>query len=131
MIPSKKAMAGARFTPVTLKDFQDFFRRGFAAVDPKVGNHRGEVFYDLPLSEKVVIRVFTSVGTGGSGAGHGEDAIRLTLCRVDGRPLVTKGGKWPIVKRTQNWRDNLRDLIGEHMEMFYSKEDYWNDRASS
>ena len=126
----KKGMA-AQFTVVTLEDFLQFFRRGYGPLRPTKGEWRGEVYFDLHLSPAVVVRVFTSVSSrGGEGAGLGQDAIRLTLCSTRGFPLVTRDGKWPIVKRTQNWRDNLRDLIGEHIEMYSDKESYWDDRAS-
>lgn len=125
----KKAMA-VQFTPVSAEDFKLFFHRSFSALKPVTGTYRGEVYYDLEMSEHVSLRVFTSVTTAGYGAGHGEDAIRVSLCaRRDGRPLMK--GKWPIVKRTQNWRDNLRSLIGEHIEAYESKEEYWDARASS
>ena len=64
--------------------------------------------------ERVAIKVFTSIRHGSEqAAGVGDDAIRVGLYR-DGRPL--KSGKWPIVKRTQGWKDNLRERVEDMME---------------
>ncbi len=118
------------FTPVNEKDFTDFFRRGFHALDPRKLTDNGELVFDLSLSDKVSIQILTTVHPhSGEGASVGEDAIRVKLCNKRGVPLVTKGGKLPIVKRTQNWRTNLRELLAETIEMYESKDDYWESRA--
>lgn len=124
----KQAMA-AQFTEVTLEDMDRFLKRGFRMMRPKPATERGEVHYDLSLSDAVVIRVWTSIGTGREqGASVGEDAIRVQLfSRVTKRPLMK--GKAPIVKRTQGWRNNLQDRIEDYVETYESKEDYWESLA--
>jgi hypothetical protein len=111
-----------QFTEVTLKDMETFLKRAFHALEPqKQVNVRGEIAIELPLSDRVTILVYTTVGHGGqTGAGVGSDAIRVGLYR-DGRPL--QSGKLPIVKRTQNWRDNLRERIEDAMEKYDSRSD--------
>jgi hypothetical protein len=113
----KKAMAGATFTEVSLEEMRTFLKRAFHALEPqKEEVSHGEIIINLPLSDRVVIKVFTSIHHGAEqAAGVGADAIRVGIYRA-GRPL--KSGKWPIVKRTQGWRDNLRERVEDMMEKF-------------
>jgi len=118
----KKVTAAAQFTEITLEEMEKYLKRAFRAMTPTQGTFRGEVYYDLELSDVAVIRVFTSIGPYGQSAGVGADAIRVGLInRIKNRPL--KPGKWPIVKRTQGWRDNLKDRVEEAVEQYHSKED--------
>ncbi len=105
----------AQYTEVSLDEMRTFLKRAFHALEPqKESNERGEVVINLPLSDHVMIKVFTSIAAGREqAAGVGADAIRVGLYR-DGRPL--KSGKWPIVKRTQGWKDNLRERVEDMME---------------
>lgn len=120
----------ATFTPVTMEEIATYLKRAFRVLKPEPGPVvRGEATYDLNLSEKVVVRVFTSVAGGASSAaGVGADAIRIGLySKAAGRPL--KSGKLPIVKRTQGWRDNLRNRIEDEMHDYDDREGYWESRA--
>jgi hypothetical protein len=112
---TKKVGMAAQFTEVTLEDMRTFLKRAFHALEPqKEEVNRGEIVISLPLSERVAIKVFTSVHKGAEqAAGVGDDAIRVGIYR-DGRPL--KSGKWPIVKRTQGWKDNLRERVEDMLE---------------
>lgn len=105
----------AQYTDISLDEMRTFLKRAFHALEPqREENVRGEVVINLPLSERVMIKVFTSISAGREqAAGVGADAIRVGLYR-DGRPL--KSGKWPIVKRTQGWKDNLRERVEDMME---------------
>ena len=116
----KKGMA-ATFTKISLDDIATFLKRAFHALEPQRQTLvRGETVIELPLSEKVWVAVFTSVGHGGQeAAGVGSDAIRVGLYR-GGRPL--QSGKLPIVKRTQGWKDNLRERVEDAMERYDSRE---------
>jgi hypothetical protein len=109
----------AQYTEVSLDEMRTFLKRAFHALEPqKETNEYGETTINLPLDNRVVIKVFTSVGAGREqSAGVGADAIRVGLYR-DGRPL--KPGKWPIVKRTQGWKENLRERIEDMMEKYDS-----------
>jgi len=107
----------AQYTDISLDEMRTFLKRAFHALEPqKEEMVRGEVVINLPLSERVAIKVFTSISAGREqAAGVGADAIRVGIYR-DGRPL--KSGKWPIVKRTQGWKDNLRERIEDMMEKY-------------
>lgn len=113
----------ATYTQVTLQDMDTFLKRAFRSLRPERGSQRGEITYDLFLSPTTVIRVFTSIGESrDSGAQVGEDAIRILLYSLKkGRPL--KPGKAPIVKRTQNWRDSLKDRIEDYLEAYSDHEE--------
>lgn len=117
----------AEFTGVTLEEMDTFLKRAFRILRPKQGVAKGEIFYDLSLAAGTIfIRVWTSIRPkSGSGAGVGEDAIRVTLVTRGGRPLVMKG---KIVKRTQGWRGNLQDRIEGLLEDYESKTGYWKGR---
>jgi hypothetical protein len=112
----------AQFTQVSLEDIVVFLKRAFHALEPQRQiNVRGETAIELPLSDKVAILVFTTVGYGGaSAAGVGADAIRVGLYR-NGRPL--QSGKLPIVKRTQGWKDNLRERVEDALERYDDRAD--------
>lgn len=122
MSTARKAMA-AQFTELTLDEMESFLKRAFRVLRPKKQAIRGEIVFDLAVGPTTVIRVWTSVPQfGTTGAGHGADAIRIQLYSMaKNRPLVP--GKAPIVKRTQGWRDNLKDRIEDYMELYDSKEE--------
>lgn len=120
----------AQYTEVTLEDMEKFLKRGFRALRPKQGVQHNEYYYDLFLSPNVSIRVWTSVQRNtGSGAGVGEDAIRVQLMNVPGRRPLLKG-KAPIVKRTQGWRNTLQTKIEDCIETYEEKLEYFEGRAN-
>lgn len=118
-----KRSGGAQYTEVTLPEMETFLNRAFHALHPKKGAIRGEVVFDLHLSQAAGVRVWSSIAEHGtSGAKVGEDAIRVQLYSfAKQRPLMP--GKAPIVKRTQGWKDNLRERIEDYMEAYDSKEE--------
>jgi hypothetical protein len=113
----------ATYTEVTLSEMETYIHRAFHALHPRKSAIRGEVVLDLFLSQNAGVRVWTSISERGtSGAGVGEDAIRVQLYSfAKGKPL--KPGKAPIVKRTQGWRDSLRERIEDCMEDYDFKQD--------
>ena len=127
--------AAAQYTEISVDDMVKFLSRGFRALHPTPHALRGEMVIDLALnSQKTVgIRVWTSIPDGGThGAAVGADAIRvqffnfsrgwaMPILKEDPegqRPKMEKQGKAPIVKRTQNWRDNLKDRIEDWIEVY-------------
>lgn len=119
----RKTGMAATFTQITLDEMDKFLRRAFRALEPDKTLYRGEVAYNLTLGHDVGIKVLTSIGKNGeTAAGVGADAIRVQLFNFKrDKPLAP--GKFPIVKRTQGWRDNLKDRIEDLMEKFYDKEE--------
>src|SRR4051812_36605107 len=119
--------AGDRYVEVTLDDMDRFLKRAFRALKPKKGESRGEVYYDLNLSDgEVLVRVWTSIRPRSqAGAGLGEDAIRVTMITKGGKPLMPKG---KIVMRTKNWKNALQDRIEDLHEVYEDKAQYWKDR---
>lgn len=119
----------AQYTEVTLDDMERFLKRAFHALRPKQGIQNREYYYDLALSRSVVIRVWSSVQqSSGSGAGVGEDAIRVQLMGATTKRPLQKG-KAPIVKRTQGWRNSLQNKIEELIEVYEESADYWDGRG--
>jgi hypothetical protein len=123
----KEGMA-AQYTEISLEEMHTFLKRAFWALKPiKQGvardrAGRGEIFFDLTLSRRVAVRVYSSVPEHSSmGQGLGQDAIRVGLFSAQGKPL--QGGKLPIVKRTQGWRDSLKDKVEFFMERYEAAED--------
>lgn len=113
-----KGMA-AQYTEITLDEMKAFLARAFHALEPqRQSMARDEVVIELPLSAIAYISVFTSMNRNGQAASVGADAIRVGLYR-NGRPL--QSGKLPIVKRTQGWKDNLRDKIEIALEAYDSR----------
>lgn len=129
-MPNVKAMS-AVYTQISMTEMETFLKRGFRALNPKRANVRGELAFDLTLNEAktVAIRVMTSIPQGQEyAASQGADAIRVGFYNLThNRPLVT--GSFPIVKRTQGWRDNLKDRIEDYIELYDSKEEYWESRT--
>lgn len=126
MNPVMQRQAKVEPAVITREMMDKVIRRSFRALDPKPGNDKGELYYDLSVEEvgDAVIRVYTSIGSGGTSFGVGDDAIRVGIF-AGGRPL--KAGKMPIVKRiqkrdektgvvTQLWPDNLRTRIEDAIE---------------
>jgi len=119
----------ATYVKISLDEFETYINRAFRALRPRRQLDRGEYFWDLSLSKYVAIRVWSSIKTEGAGAAKGADAIRVQMYgKTTKRPL--KKGKSPIVKRTQGWKQNLKDRINEAAEEFEDREDYWNYLAS-
>jgi hypothetical protein len=119
--------AGDRYVEITLEEMEKFLKRAFRALRPKKGESRGEVYYDLNLSDdEVIVRVWTSIHPrSGAGAGRGEDAIRVTMITKGGKALMPKS---KIVMRTKNWRNALQDRIEELHELYESKAEYWKHK---
>lgn len=117
--------AGVTAIPVTIEQFSQFMKRGFRALKPREVNVKGERAFELYLNESrtLGIRVMTSIGVGQTvSAPEGADAIRVALMNFKkGFPLMR--GKQPIVKRTEGWRDNLKDRIEDLVEMYESREE--------
>ena len=114
---TKVRQAAATFTDIGIEDIRKFLKGAFHALEPHESTTTsGEVTIDLALSDDVVIKVFTSVHAGREqAAGVGADAIRVGLYRK-GRPL--QQGKLPIVKRTQGWKESLRERVEDAMELY-------------
>lgn len=106
-----------------------FLKRGFRVLNPRQSEQRGEIVFDLFLSPKAGIRIWTSISKHGTqGAGVGEDAIRVQFYNFgQNRPMIP--GKAPIVKRTQGWKDSLKNRIEDYIELYDDKEDYWESRT--
>lgn len=115
------------YEEITLEDMERFLKRGYRVLRPKKGASRGELYYDLNLSdEKILIRVWTSIHPQtGVSAQSGSDAIRVTLLTRSGRPLMPKS---TIVKRTGRWKATLQERIDDYIELYEAKTDYWKGR---
>jgi hypothetical protein len=119
----------AQYTEVTLEEMEKFLKRAFRALRPKQGTQNREYFYDLKLSDSVVIRVWSSIQqASGSGAGVGEDAIRVQLMGATTKRPLQKG-KAPIVKRTQGWKNSLQNKVEELIETYEENHQYWDGRG--
>lgn len=118
----KRAMA-SQYTQVSLEDMETFLKRAFRVLRPVKSADKGEVYYYLTISPTTGIRVWTSVPSGGStGAAAGQDAIRVQLFSTrKNKPL--KPGKAPIVKRTQGWKDSLKDRIEDALDDYDAHEE--------
>jgi hypothetical protein len=127
----QKTGMAARYVEVTLDEMDKILKRAFRILRPRKGENRGEVYYDLKLGKYVGIRVWTSIRPrSGSGAGVGQDAIRVQLISLkDNGPL--QKGKAPIVKRTQNWRDNLKKRVEELIDKYEDNEEFWENWAEN
>ena len=112
-----KRQAAATFTNISVAEMRKFLASAFHALDQwEDETTGGEITINLGLSDKVAVRVFTSIHAGREqAAGVGADAIRVGLYR-GGRPL--KSGKWDIVKRTQGWKQNLRERVEDMIEVY-------------
>lgn len=126
----KTAMA-AVYTEVTLEEIEKFLKRSFRASRPRRGVRNGEIIFELALGDAVGIRVQTSIRAGGSvSRSVGKDTIMAGLISLkDKGPL--SGDDFLVVKRTQNWRDGLKDRIETLMEKYHDKLEFWEDWAST
>lgn len=120
-----EAMA-AEFTQISIEEMEAFLSRGFRALKPRKSaqgfGQKREVVFDLFITDEIGIRVWTSLSPiSGAAAGVGSDAIRVVYFHFGrNHPLIR--GKAPIVKRTQGWRDNLKDRIEDCLEMYEQRE---------
>lgn len=121
----------AQYVEITLEEMEKFLKRAFRILRPKQSQQRGEVCYDLKLGAFVGIRVWTSIRPGsGTGAAVGADAIRVQFVSLKDQGPLEKG-KAPIVKRTQGWRDNLKDRVEDLIEKYEEKEEWWENWAGT
>lgn len=120
-----------QYTQITLREMDTFLKRAFRALHPRTTSVMGETVIDLFLNDAktIGVRIFTSVAQGRDlAAQEGADAIRVGFYNFAlNRPMIP--GKYPIVKRTQGWRDNLQDRIETFMELYDEKEEYWESRT--
>lgn len=113
----------ATSTPISIEEFEQFIKRAFRALKPKASAYRGERTFELYLndSKTIGIRVLTSIGvSSGMSAPEGSDAIRVGLMNFK-KGFSLMEGKQPIVKRTQGWKDNLKDRIEDFVEAYESR----------
>ncbi len=124
-------MAGATYTQISIREMESYLKRAFRALKPTKTVLRGETVFELAFNETetIGVQIYTSIGHGQEyAAEQGADAIRVGFFNFKlNRPMIT--GKFPIVKRTQGWRDSLKDRIEDYMELYEEKEAYWESRA--
>lgn len=124
-----EAMA-ATYTPISIEEMDKFLKRAFRALKPVRSVQRGEIVYDLFLTPKIGVRVWTSISPySDAAAGVGADAIRVQYYHME-RNHPLQRGKAPIVKRTQGWRDNLKDRIEDCVELFEQREAEFDARRN-
>lgn len=119
----------AVYTKFSLEDIERFLKRGWRALRPRQGTQR-EIYYDLKLSSKAFIRVWSSIYPGQTEVrGKERRPMRVQLLSgavlSKGRPLTR--GKAPIVKRTQNWRNSLQNRIEDYIELFENGYEKYHD----
>ena len=120
-MPATIRLGAATAVPVLLSDMDKVIRRGFRALRPRVEKARwGETLYILTPDEEdpdSVIRVQTSIAWGQQEArSEGKDSIRIVIFNTKtNRPMA---GKFPLIMRTQNWKDNLRSRIEDAIEKY-------------
>lgn len=136
----RKAMA-ATYTVVTMEEMTKFLGRTFGGLKPRTTEVRGEYVTDLFFNDRksVGVRVWTSIPAHStSGADVGQDAIRVQFFNFTrGMPMLillkdggwTKQGKAPIVKRTQGWRDNLRERVDDWLEVYDQRDEEYDRLA--
>lgn len=116
-----EAMA-ATFTQISIEEMDKFLKRAFRALKPTKSVQRGEVVYDLFITPALGVRVWTSISPHSDAAADvGSDAIRVQYFHMQ-RNHPLQRGKAPIVKRTQGWRDNLKDRIEDCLELYEQRE---------
>ncbi len=115
----------ARYTEVTLEDMTRALKRRFRSYRPRQSTVQREVVFDLKIDDHVAVRVWSSIVPGRDvGKGVGQDAIRIQLVSLQkGVPL--QRGKAPIVKRTQNWAENLERRVNEAVLVYNDSADFW------
>ena len=118
----------ATYVDVTLEDMERFLKRGYRVLRPKKSESRGQVIYDLNISDnKIFVRVMTGIKPRGGIRGVGQDSIKVVMVANNRGLMKTQ----KIVKRTRNWRDNLQDRIEEMIEIYEEKPGYWKERAGA
>jgi len=123
----REGMAGATYTEATLEEWDTFLKRAFHALHPRQGSSMGEVTYDLFLTPRVGIHVRTTVPTAGKQTrSSGTDIIQMIMYDFSKNKPIMPKSMILKVKRTQNWRDGVRDRIEKYMEMFDEHENEIN-----
>ena len=122
----------AQYTEISLEEMETFLKRAFRILRPVQGVFQNEYYYDLKVGNAVGIRVWTSVKIySGVGARVGMDLIKVQLVSLkDHKPL--EGGKIKredTIKRTQGWRDGLRDRVENFVEKYEDNDEFWENWA--
>lgn len=119
----------AQYTEVTLEDMEQFLKRAFRALRPKEGRTpKGEIYFDLFLSDDVVVRVWSSIYRGVS-RGAGQDMIRVQLLNL--KAERERHSTASTVRRTQNWRNGLQDRVEDMLEKYEDEEAYWENTVKA
>jgi len=120
------------YVEIPLEEMEKFLKRAFRAFRPKQGIFKGnEYYYILTLGPNVGIRIMTSVKTrSGVGAGRGVKTMKVQLVSLrDGGLLMRKEKQPTPVKRTTNWKDSIKDRVGELVEKYDDGEEFWEKLA--
>lgn len=126
----KSVTAETTYVEIQLEEIDKYLKRAFRVLRPraKVG-FKGEIVYDLFLSENVIIRIFTSIFRGREKVRSvGKDSIKIGLLSASGKPF--EAGTLPHINRTIGWRDSLRKKIEAAMEDYDDREGYLEYRAT-
>ncbi len=121
----------AQYTEVTLEDMKRTLKRRFRSYRPRQDVSKGMYVFDLKIDDHVGIRIWTSItARRGVGKDVGESAIRIHLISLQQKkPLQSRKNKPTIVKRTQNWADNLERRVNELVLKYNDSADFWSDLA--
>ncbi len=128
MTTTKKA--AATYVGFTIEEFDKYVKRAFRAFKPTQTRLGNEFAYILNLSERIKVLIQSSIHTSGQSAESGTDPIRVGFMYAEsagGRLRPLKGGSFPIVKRTENWRDNLEDRVNDYLEEYESNRGTYKD----
>lgn len=128
---TKQAAKGDRSVTITFEEFQKYVTRAFRAFRPQHVVLDTQHAWILSLSPRIKVAIHSSIYASGMSAPSGTQPIKVGFMfakgTTPGAALAPLHGKesWAIVKRTDNWRDNLEDRVNDCIEKYESnRQDY-------
>ena len=105
------------FTTITFAEMSDLLKAEKGWTISEQYAHEYVFEYAVPFWPGVVVKVFTSVNRHNNNSrGYAGDAIRVVAVdTVQNRGIR----KMPHVKRTQNWRQNLKDRVVDCLKSLF------------
>lgn len=106
----------ATYIEITRAEFEDWL----STLSHKWSrDHHTAGIYYVHLSDRVAVKISSSIGKNDSAMGRAAASIEIVLAsRVTGKTLNRKGGEQSRYHRTKNWRSNLAGGIS-HWEQVY------------
>lgn len=113
----------ATYVEITREDFEQWLR---TLGKPWSRDERTAGVYYVHLSDRVGVKISSSIGSRDSAMGRASASVDITLASlVTRKTLNRKGGEQSRYHRTQKWRDNFKRGVQHFAQVYEAARDFY------